>query len=49
MLTYRICIEVLEKRVQRSTFGLKREEVTRVWRKLHYEEFHDLYSLPDVN
>jgi hypothetical protein len=26
------------------TFGPKRDEITGVWRKLHNEELHDLYS-----
>jgi hypothetical protein len=30
--------------VLRRIFGLKRDEVTREWRKLHNEELHDLYS-----
>jgi hypothetical protein len=38
---------VFENRVLR-TFGLKRDEVTGEWRKLHNEEFHDLYSLPSI-
>jgi hypothetical protein len=29
-------------------FGPKRNEVTREWRKLHNEEFHDLYSSPNI-
>jgi hypothetical protein len=29
-------------------FGPKRDEVTREWRKLHNEELHDLYSLPNI-
>jgi hypothetical protein len=29
-------------------FGRKRDEVTEESRKLHYEEFHDLYSSPPV-
>jgi hypothetical protein len=32
----------------RRIFGLKRDEVTREWRKLHNEELHDLYSLPTI-
>jgi hypothetical protein len=32
----------------RRIFGPKREEVTREWRKLHYEELNDLYSLPNI-
>jgi hypothetical protein len=39
---------VFEKRVLRSTFGPKRDEVTGDWRKLHNEELHNLYSLPDI-
>jgi hypothetical protein len=29
-------------------FGPKRDEVTGEWRKLHYEELHDLYSSPSI-
>jgi hypothetical protein len=29
-------------------FGPKRDEVIREWRKLHNEEFHDLYSSPSI-
>jgi hypothetical protein len=29
-------------------FGPKRAEVTGEWRKLHNEEFHDLYSSPNI-
>jgi hypothetical protein len=35
-------------RVLRRIFGPKREEVTREWRKLHNEELHDQYSLPNI-
>jgi hypothetical protein len=31
-------LRVLENRVLRRVFGLKRDEVTGVWRKLHNEE-----------
>jgi hypothetical protein len=37
---------MLEKRVLSIIFGLKRDEVTGDWRKLHNEELHNLYSLP---
>jgi hypothetical protein len=47
--TCRVWSEVFEKGVLRRTFGLKRKEVTKGWRKLHYEELNDLYSLPYVN
>jgi hypothetical protein len=32
----------------RRIFGSKRVGVTGGWRKLHNEDFHDLYSLPDI-
>jgi hypothetical protein len=35
---------VFLNRVLRRIFGLKRDEVTGEWRKLHNEELHDLYS-----
>jgi hypothetical protein len=35
---------VLENRVLRKIFGLKRNEVTGEWRKLHNEELNGLYS-----
>jgi hypothetical protein len=37
---------VFENRVLRRIFGLKRDEVTGEWRKLHNEELRDLYSSP---
>jgi hypothetical protein len=35
---------MFENRVLRRIFGPKRDEVTAVWRKLHNEELHNLYS-----
>jgi hypothetical protein len=32
----------------RTIFEQKRYEVTGEWRKLHSEEFHNLYSSPDI-
>jgi hypothetical protein len=32
----------------RRIFGLKRDEVTGGWRKLHNEELHNLYSYPSI-
>ncbi|PNF26786.1 hypothetical protein B7P43_G17708 [Cryptotermes secundus] len=29
-------------------FGPKRDEVTGVWRKLHNEELHNVYSSPSI-
>jgi len=34
--------------VLRRIFGLRRDDVTREWRKLHNEELNDLYSSPDI-
>jgi len=34
--------------VLRRIFGLKRDEVTREWRKLHNEELNDLFSSPSI-
>ena len=32
----------------RRIFGPKRDEVTGEWRKLHNEEFNDLYFSPNI-
>jgi hypothetical protein len=39
---------VFENRALRRIFGPKRDEVTGGWRKLHNEEFHNLYFSPDI-
>jgi hypothetical protein len=39
-------LRVFENRVLRRIFGLKMDEVTGEWRKLHNEELHILYSSP---
>jgi hypothetical protein len=39
---------MFENRVLRRIFGLKRDEVTGEWRKLHNEELHNLYSSPNI-
>jgi len=39
---------VFEKRVLRSIFGPMRDAVTGEWRKLHNEEFNDLYCSPNI-
>ena len=37
-----------ETRLLRRIFGPKRDEVTRVWRKLHEEELNGPYTLPNI-
>jgi hypothetical protein len=39
---------VYEDRVLRRIFGARRDEVTGEWRKLHNEEFDNLYSSPSI-
>jgi hypothetical protein len=39
---------VFENRVLRRMFGLKRDEATEEWRRLHNEELNDLYSSPNI-
>jgi hypothetical protein len=39
---------VFGNRGLRRVFGLKRDEVTGEWRKLHNEELNDLYSSPII-
>jgi hypothetical protein len=41
-------LRVFESRVLRRIFGLKRDEVTRGWGKLHNEELHNLYPSPSI-
>jgi hypothetical protein len=40
-------LRVFENRVLRKIFGPKREE-DGLWRKLHNDEIHDLYSSPNI-
>jgi hypothetical protein len=40
-------LRVFENRVLRRIFGPKTEE-DGSWRKLHNDEFHDLYSSPNI-
>jgi hypothetical protein len=39
---------VFENRVLRRIFGIRRDEVTGGWRKLHNEELQGLYSSPSI-
>jgi hypothetical protein len=41
-------LRVFEDRVLRRIFGPRGDEVIGDWRKLHNEEFHNLYSLPST-
>jgi hypothetical protein len=41
-------LRVFENRGFRRIFWPKRDEVTGEWRKLHNEEFNDLYSSPNI-
>jgi hypothetical protein len=41
-------LRVFENKVSRIIFGSKRKEVAGGWRRLHNEELHNLYALPDI-
>jgi hypothetical protein len=41
-------LRVFENRVLRRIFGLKRDEMTGEWRKMHKEELRDLYSSQSI-
>jgi hypothetical protein len=41
-------LRVFENKVVRRIFGLKSDELTGEWRKLHDEELHILYSSPNI-
>jgi hypothetical protein len=41
-------LRAFENRVLRRISGLKRDEVIEAWRNLHNEEFHNLYSSPNI-
>jgi hypothetical protein len=42
-------LRFFEDRVLRRIFGLKRDEITGDWRRLHNEELYDLYSSPNIS
>jgi hypothetical protein len=41
-------LRIFENRVLRRIFRHREDEVAGDWRKLHNEEFHNLYSLSDI-
>jgi hypothetical protein len=41
-------LRVFYNRVLSRTFGPKRDEVTREWRRLHNKELYALYSSPNI-
>jgi hypothetical protein len=41
-------LRAFENRVVSRLFGMRRDEMTIDWRKLHNEMLHNLYSLPSV-
>jgi len=41
-------LRVFENMVLRRIFGLRRDEVTGEWRRLHNKELNDLYSSPYI-
>jgi hypothetical protein len=41
-------MKMFENRVLRRIFGLKQDEITGSWRKLHNEEFPYLHSSSNV-
>jgi hypothetical protein len=42
-------LKSFENRLVRITFRPKMDKIIGDWRKLHNEELHNFYSLPDVN
>jgi hypothetical protein len=41
-------LKVFENRVLRRMFGLEREKVAGGWRRLRYEELHNLYASQNI-
>jgi hypothetical protein len=41
-------LKMFENRGLRRIFGLKKDKVTGGWRKLHNEELHNLYRMPNL-
>jgi hypothetical protein len=47
-IEYGTRVRVFENRVLRRIFGTKSDEVIGEWRKIHNEDFNDLYFSPNV-
>jgi hypothetical protein len=47
-LFFLLRMRALESGVLRRLFGPKRDEVTEGWKKMDYEELHNLYSSPSI-
>jgi len=41
-------LRMFENMVLRRIFGLRRDEVTGEWRRLHNEELNDMYPSPNI-
>jgi len=41
-------LRLLENTALRRLFGPERDQVTGEWRRLHSEEFNDVYVLPNI-
>ena len=41
-------LRMFDNIVLRRIFGLRRDEVTGEWKRLHNEELNDLYSSPNI-
>ena len=41
-------LRVFENKILRKRFGVKRNEISGEWRKLHNAELHALYSSPNI-
>jgi len=47
-LREKLGLRVFENRVLRGVFGPKRNDVREEWRKVHNEEFNNLYCSPNI-